>query len=155
LTIGNNNKRQLERGLNFVIDGNRTTKIGKCQLDTGATCNVIGLNNLCELMEQNNPAIQPTSVKIWGFGDGITVPLVKAKVECWRNNRHYDIIFQVVDCDHIPLLSWEKFEELNLIKVCPEVEEIKQIKTSDAPSESLIQKFQEVWNGLRAKLTLN
>jgi Reverse transcriptase (RNA-dependent DNA polymerase) len=148
LKIGDNSKRRLERGIRFIIDENKTTKVEKCQLDTGATCSIIGLNNFCELMGHNNPIMEPTKVKIWGFGDGVTVPLGKAKVKCWRDDRHYEIIFQIVECDHMPLLSWEKCEEMGLIKVCPEIEEVRLISEDKTEPELLIRKYQQVFEGL-------
>lgn len=87
---------------------------------------------------------------IWGFEDGITVPLGKAEIMVWRNNKKYKMTFQIVESNHMPLLSWESCEELGLITVCPETEEIKEIIEINQAGkpEALLKKYEKVFDGL-------
>ena len=62
--------------LHFNDDSGETKVSG--QLDTGATCNVISFNKLCEIKQTGKPAIQPTTAKLRLYDES----LVQVLGEC-------------------------------------------------------------------------
>lgn len=78
----------------------------KCQLDTGAMTNVIGIDCF-EMLTGSKRMLKPSGVKLSGFsGEEIKV-LGQIKLKCIVNQKTFELKFQVVDQSHIPLISAE------------------------------------------------
>ena len=75
-TVGHQHKRQF-----FVVfcflDENWETLV-QCQLDTGATCNVMFFEKLREIKQSGKPDMQPTTSKLRLYDGSI----VQARREC-------------------------------------------------------------------------
>lgn len=113
-----------------------------CQLDTGATCCIMGYRELCLITEDNNPKLDKSDSKLKCFGGQIIYPVGRKIFECIKNNHTYKVLFEVVDYNHKPLLSANACNKLNLIKVCNKVS-----KLSDEAME-IINNYQDVFEGL-------
>ena len=98
-----------------------------CQLDTGATCNVIGLDDLSAITHLGDPPMNNSSVKLKLFGGTTLKPVGE-----------YDFhvrVFQVIKHKCKPLLSADTCEMLQLILLNVSVpENVRQV------SETLPQK---------------
>lgn len=56
-----------------------------CMLDTGPTCNIVG--NLCGILNDNNPHINPSGVTLRGFDGSPSKPIGKFTLKCTRNSK--------------------------------------------------------------------
>ena len=54
----------------------------KCQLDTGATCNVMPYNTLCEIKHSDNPDLLPTNTKLKFYDGRVVEALGECDLEC-------------------------------------------------------------------------
>lgn len=128
--------------LEFII--NDEIKIAKCQLDTGATCNVIGYANLANIAGVSNPKLRRTATKIRGFGNNLITPLGQAYLTAIRNGRVFKLNFEVVQRTQPPLISNNSCQSMGLIKIC------KQINTigPERQAEKLIEKYADVFDGI-------
>lgn len=61
-----------------------TVITSKCQLDTGATCNIIGYQNLCALLECADPKLGPCPTLIKGVSEHIVKPLGRVTLDVLR-----------------------------------------------------------------------
>jgi RNase H-like domain found in reverse transcriptase/Reverse transcriptase (RNA-dependent DNA polymerase)/Integrase zinc binding domain/Integrase core domain len=136
-------KEHIESKLTFVIKGR--TKEVYCQLDTGATCNVIGYRNYCELVEMEEADLRPTTVTIRCFGGAIVKPLGEAVLMCSKDDVEHFLVFQVVSHAHQPLLSASTCRNLSLIKICNKIELTS--KNSEAACR-IIKKYDHLFHGI-------
>ena len=67
----------------------------ECQLDTGATCNVISFNYLSAVMEIGEPTLKETSVKLRLFGESTMKPLGECKLPVEHSGRRHILRFEV------------------------------------------------------------
>ena len=127
----------------------------QCQLDTGATCNVMGLRDLAVLNQTGNPPLRSSKVKLKLFDGSLMKPYGVATVKIHRNNTTKELDFQVVDTPNMPLLSAETCEKLGLIKLAiPYTVQVNSVATesvkSSAPltNEKIVTKYKDVFEGL-------
>ena len=92
-----------------------TTSVS-CQLDTGATCNVLCLDDLSAITQLGDLPIQKSSVKLRLFGGSTSKPIGKCDLQLKYHNTRQTLKFQVVQDKCRPLLSAETCEKLQLIK---------------------------------------
>lgn len=92
-----------------------TTSVS-CQLDTGATCNVLCLENLSAITQLGDPPIKKSSVKLRLFGGSTLKPIGECDLQVKYHNTRQTLKFQVVQEKCRPLLSAETCEKLQLIK---------------------------------------
>lgn len=149
-----NAKKGIFADIQLCIDEeNELFEMMKCQLDTGASCNVVGLDWLCDILNNNNPDMHPTSVNLKVFGGSIMEPIGEITLKVKHKNILYSLLFQIVDFDHGPLLSSKSCEIMHLIKVCNVVSGV-QINTE---AERIIKKYADVFEGpgeLQGKVSL-
>ena len=113
-----------------------------CQLDTGATCNVMTLTDLCVIKEHGNPRIKPTTAKSRVY-DGTIIPVVgEATLKCKANKQEQDITFKIISGQQKPLLSGDTCIRLGLLTI-NSVQTIV-VRTTD----SLLEEYQDVFQGL-------
>ena len=89
----------------------------ECQLDTGATYNVLTHRDLSIISQNGNPALQTSKVILRLFNGSVMKPLGEAKLKVLKEDKQYELKFQVVEGDSKPLLSAETCETLGLLKV--------------------------------------
>ena len=87
------------------------------QIDTGSTCNVIGFNDLCKVLQDGTPKLKESHAKLRFFDGFILKPIGKCQIHCnWKTNS-VDLEFQVVDVRRKALLSAEASQLLGLVTI--------------------------------------
>lgn len=114
----------------------------KAQLDTGATCNLIGYNNLKYI--DPNPHIRKTFTKLKTIeGTEIsTVGTTQLTVRSKKNEKK--LFFYVIKRDHCPLLSAGACQQLELIEICKAVTQ----NTTEQEAYDIINRYGDVFEGL-------
>ena len=112
-----------------------------CQLDTGATCNVMSMTDVCEILHTTNPPIQPEATQLRCYDNTVINTLGQCTLQCsYQSNTHL-LEFKVIDGDHKPLLSGTTCMDLGLITVHT------VCKMTDK-SNKLIEQYNDVFEGL-------
>ena len=118
-----------------------------CQLDTGATCNALCLDDLSAITQLGDPPIKNSSVKLKLFGGSTMKPIGVCDLHIKHNDTKHVLKFQVIQDKCKPLLSAETCEKLQLIQL-----NVHQLNDSVVPEplskEELMRKFHDVFNGL-------
>lgn len=128
--------------LDFMV--NDDVKRINCQLDTAATCNVIGYDNYCELVGRSNPNLCSSQTRIRTFGNHHVVPKGQAKLSVIRSGHVYSLTFEVVPQTHPPLLSCSSCKKLKLVTICKTLTCDDNIRIATA----LIDQFSDVFTGI-------
>ena len=117
----------------------------QCQLDTGATCNVMSFNTLCEIKQSGSPAMQPTSTKLKLYNGSFVPALGECDLNCIYNGESPKLNFKIIKGDQKPLLSGETCTSMGLITV----HIANSINTSSitAPSD-IFKEYKDVFEGL-------
>ncbi|CAB4003537.1 Hypothetical predicted protein [Paramuricea clavata] len=117
----------------------------QCQLDTGATCNVMSFNTLCEIKQSGSPAMQPTCIKIKLYNGSFVPSLGECELNCIYNGESHKLNFNIIKGDQKPLLSGETCTSMGLITV----HIANSINTSPitAPSD-IFMEYKDVFEGL-------
>jgi hypothetical protein len=137
----NENAKALETNLLFSTHSGPKTV--RCQMDTGATCNVVGYSNFCDIVGDSKPLLNDTQTTIKCFGGTLIQPMGQTVIDCIRDNRIYKLLFQVVRHSHPPLLSANACEKLRLIKICNVITTNSQQSAAD-----IIEKYADVFDGI-------
>ena len=88
-----------------------------CQIDTGSTCNVIGFNELCKVLQDGALKLKESHAKLRFYDVSILKPLGKCQIHCnWKMNS-VDPEFQVVDVRRKALLYAEASQLLGLVTI--------------------------------------
>ncbi|XP_015755742.1 PREDICTED: uncharacterized protein LOC107335261 [Acropora digitifera] len=105
-----------------------------CQLDTGATCNVISLRDLAVITQTGDPPLKSSKVKLRLFDGSLMKPRGVATLKTHRNGSTAQLNFQVVETKNKPLLSAETCERLGLLKVTiTEALEVNVVRQTASP----------------------
>lgn len=99
----------------LIFEVNNTRKNVKCELDTGATTNVIGVENLRNILDNENIRLKSTKVRLGAFGGKIITPLGRYVMNCVCQGKIYKLVFQVVKFHQPPLLSNNTCTHLKMI----------------------------------------
>ena len=67
-----------------------------CQLDTGATCNVISYRDVCVLLQTAEPPLENSTVRLKPFDGSIMKPLGQLEFLVEHRGEIYSLLFQVV-----------------------------------------------------------
>ena len=121
-----------------------------CQLDTGATCNVLCLENLSAITQLGDPPIKKSSVKLRLFGGSTLKPIGECDLQVKYHNTRQTLRFQVVQEKCRPLLSAETCEKLQLIKFNSSPTNTVHQVSDEKPlsEEDLFGKYHDVFTGL-------
>lgn len=134
--------------LKFMHSGRNT--IIKCQLDTGATCNVMSYTDLCTVQQSNNPRMQSTTTRL-KFYNNDTVSALGKCILCYHYNKsNYYIHFKIIPGTQNPLLSGSTCQALDLITV----NIISSIQDSEDPLIMQYEDFFKVWVVYQMIITL-
>jgi len=110
--------KQLFAVLEFTVATDRFKTTLECQLDTGATCNVLSHRDLSVINQDGNPALQTSKVRLRLFNGSVMKPLGEVTLKvCHKYKQQYTFKFQVVEGESKPLLSAETCETLGLLKI--------------------------------------
>ncbi|XP_072169477.1 uncharacterized protein [Diadema setosum] len=115
-----------------------------CQVDTGATCNVMSYRKLCKLEKGDKPCMHPSATRIKLY-DGNYIP-VKGETDliCSFEGSSYNINFKIVETSsEMPLLSGQSSIQMGMIRISGEVETVHLTQSRD-----LIAEYNDVFEGL-------
>lgn len=137
----------------FFITNKCQLSLVKCQLDTGASCNVIGIENYRDIMKIDDPKLIKTKSKLKCFGGFIIEPLGKVYIQCINEGEVQKLEFEVVSNPHIPLLGGQTCKNLGLIHICKEIlQEDQNIDNNESKqkkeSKKIIEQFEDVFTGI-------
>ena len=107
--------KQVLAKLTFCIQDKYKTSM-ECQLDTGASCNVISHRDLSILLQNGSPPLNHSSVKLRLFDGSIMRTLGELHLTAEHEGKCHTLKFQVVDCTNKPLLSAEASERMGPLK---------------------------------------
>ncbi|XP_062712611.1 uncharacterized protein K02A2.6-like [Aedes albopictus] len=141
-SLKQDDEQLLTASLTF-FSANKQPVPAKCILDTGATCNVIGINNAKRILNAKQLKMDKQQATMKVFGGGTLKSLGRVIIKCVHNENNYNTVFHVVDFEQQPLLSRNKCLQLKLIQLCLTI-------TSDHTSavQQVIEKYPAVFNGL-------
>ena len=127
----------------------------QCQLDTGATCNVMSLRDLAVITQTGDPPLKSSKVKLRLFDGSLMKPHGVATLKIHRNGSTTQLNFQIVDTKNKPLLSAETCEKLGLLKVTiNETSEVNTVVTEQdklqvpLKREAIQKEYKDVFEGL-------
>ena len=144
--------KQLFASLEFSDANARYKMKMECQLDTGATCNVLTHRDLSIISQNGNPTLQSSKVKLRLFNGSVMKLLGEVSLNvCKEDKQQHQLKFQVVEGDSKPLLSAEMCETLGLLKInhnstalVNTMEETKALLTK----EKILADFKDLFEGL-------
>ena len=121
-----------------------------CQLDTGARCNVLCLDDLSASTQLGDPPIQKSSVKLRLFGGSTLKPIGEYDLQVKYHDMRLLLKFQVVQDKCGPLLSAETCEKLQLIKFNSRLTNTVHQVCDEKPltEEDQFSKYHDVFTGL-------
>ena len=112
-----------------------------CQLDTGATCNVMSKTDVCKILHTTNPPLQPETSQLRCYDNSVINTLGQCTLQCGYKNDTYSLPFKVIDGDQKPLLSGTTCMNLGLITV-------HAICNVTDKCNKLIEQYNDVFEGL-------
>ena len=143
--------KQLLTNLNFCVTDceqiNHKVPV-TCQLDTGASCNVISYRDLAVIMQIGEPPLDKSQVKLKMFDGSTLKPLGETLLKVEHRGKQHPLRFQVVaENANKPLLSAEACEQLGLLKLDVEIHNIQSL-TNPLTEESILRRYKDVFEGL-------
>ena len=83
-------------------EGNTTVE---CQLDTGATCNVMSLKDIARILHDDKPSLQSETTQLKCYNNSLISTVGQCTLPCVYNHKTYHLTFKVIEGNHQPLLS--------------------------------------------------
>ena len=77
----------------------------QCQIDIGATCNVMSIDTLCEIKQTGAPQIRKSAAKLKLYDDSIIDVLGECDLRCHYKGVRHQLNFKIVDAKQPQLLS--------------------------------------------------
>uniref|UniRef100_A0ABM0MBB2 Uncharacterized protein K02A2.6-like n=1 Tax=Saccoglossus kowalevskii TaxID=10224 RepID=A0ABM0MBB2_SACKO len=119
-----------------------------CQLDTGATCNVMTYNDLCDIKQHGKPALEKTTARLKLYDDSIVNAIGECNLICKVKDKEYTLNFKVIAGKQKPLLSGDTCTNMGLITLNV-VNSISQEATPTCTSkDNVIKQYNDVFEGL-------
>lgn len=142
--------RQLLAKLNFCVKDCEQANLKvpvTCQLDTGASCNVISYRDLSVLMQVGEPPLDVSQVKLKMFDGSTLKPIGETLLKVEHKGKQHSLSFQVVaESRNKPLLSAESCEQLGLIKL--DTVHSMQCLADPITEDYITTKYKDVFEGL-------
>ena len=114
----------------FIVDQKYKEQL-VCQLDTGATCNVISHRCVVQVLQNGDPPLRKSNSHLRLFDGTLILPVEEVTLKVERKGNRRDLRFQVVNNTNKSLLSAETCEQLELLEVELDPEEsIHSVKNS-------------------------
>ena len=116
----------------------------KCQLDTGATCNVLSYRDLSIIKQEGNPPMESSRTKLKLFDGPLMKPLGEVNLRVIHGGQVQVFKFQVVGGTNKPLLSADTCQKLGAQA------EVLTLDAKQAPltPQSVLRDYQDVFKGL-------
>ena len=112
-----------------------------CQLDTGATCNVISKTDVCKILHTTNPSLQPEVSQLRCYDNSVINTLGQCTLQCSYESNTYPLQFKVIEGDQKPLLSGTTCMYLGLITV-------HTVHSVTDKYNKVIEQYNDVFEGL-------
>ena len=111
----------------------------KCQLDTGATCNVLSYRDLLIIKQDCHPHIKSSKTKLKLFDGSLMKPLGEVDLQVIHGRQPHVLKFQVVSGTNKPLLSAETYPKLGLLKLGSQTEVLTlDVKQAPLTAQSIL-----------------
>ena len=94
----------------------------KCQLDTGAACNVLSYRDQSIIKEEGNPLMESSKTKLKLFDGSLMKPLGEVNLRVIHGGQAQVFKFQVVGGTNKPLLSADTCQKVGLLKLGAQAE---------------------------------
>ena len=137
--------------LSFYCEHNKLETKLKCQLDTGATCNVISYRDLSIIKQDGDPQMESSKTKVKLFDGSMMKSLGEVSLQVIHGGQPQVLKFQVVSGTNKSLLSTETCQKLGLLKFGSQTE-VLTLDVKQAPlnltAQSILQDYQDVFKGL-------
>ncbi len=119
----------------------------RCQLDSGATCNVMSIKDKMRLSPRT--ALQPSLTRLKLYNSAWMNSMGLFSTQCVIRGKRHKLDFEIVKSGQRPLLSGSTCEDLGLIRftIPEELNSVEHIKLSMLTKESLISTYYDVFNG--------
>ena len=148
ITAINRSGKQLTSSITFIIEEEYQEQL-VCQLDSGATCNVISHRNLAQLLQNGDPPLCKSNAQLKIFDGTLIQPVGETTITAERRGKRVDLRFQVVESSNKPLLSAGTCKQLGLLKVDLDPEEsIHVLKSSYLTRDQILGDYKDVFEGL-------
>lgn len=121
-------------------------KTQQCQIDSGATCDVMSYKDKMKLAPDTS--LQPSNTRLKLYSGDLLSSMGIFKTECMINGQIHQLAFEVVKTDQKPLLSGSTSERLGLIKFMTPaaVHTIERAHSRALTKEQLIKRYGDVFN---------
>ncbi|BET02330.1 Reverse transcriptase (RNA-dependent DNA polymerase) [Nesidiocoris tenuis] len=144
-TVNGKAKRKWVAKLDFFCEDQ--VKSIECQLDSGATINVVDISVLRKAFGKR-AKVKPSDTTIRCFGGTTIKPIGETTIAVASKQASCDLIFQVVSNSskgsEIPLISAESCEKLGLVKL---TQDVKLVRVDDS-AEDIMRKYKHVFTGV-------
>ena len=123
-----------------------------CQLDTGASCNVISYRDLSILLQNGAPTLDQSSVELKMYDGSIMKPLRETRLTAEHGGNCHTLKFQVVDSLKKPLLSAESCELMGLLEFnLTPLQAVHNVEYAVKPpltKDAILTRYKDVFEGL-------
>ena len=146
--------KQVITELTFCVEDNDLVKHKTsmvCQLDTGASCNVISYRDLTVLLQNSSPTLNESSVKLKMYDGSIMRPLGETHLPAVHNGICHTLEFQVVNTSNKPLLSAESCQALGRLQFNlnpPQTVHAVESQPTPLSKEDILSSYKYVFDGL-------
>ena len=131
--------------LTFYCEHNKLETKFKCELDTGATCNVISYRDLSIIKQDGNPQMESSKTKLKLSDGSLMKSLGEVNLQVTHGEQPQVLKFQVVSGTNKPLLSAETCQKLGLLKFESQAEVLNlDVKQAPLTALSILQDYQDV-----------
>ena len=123
----------------------------RCQLDTGATCNVISHRDLTQLLQDGQPPLRRSKVKLKTFDGTFLRPLGETTLQAEHRGKRHTLLFQVLNGTNNPILSAETCETMGLVQFNIDLpQEVNTLQGVQTPitEENVLQEYKDLFKGL-------
>ena len=131
------------------VSNNRSKSL-VCQLDTGAICNVLNIEDCKAVTSESDTNLKESSVRLNFYDDSWMKPLGYAILYTRINGKNFKLDFQIVTTmvAQKPLLSANTCQRLNLLSInSDEVVHMSQEVTTGQSKEDILGRFLDVFQG--------
>lgn len=136
--------------INMQVEEN-PSKLVKCQMDTGSTCNLMGFKDYCKIVQDGKPSLNTSTAKLRLYDGSALTTVGEHEIKCRIGSNTEHLTFQIVQVDQKPLLSADTCKKLKLLTVNEEVYTVghsTQEHQQPLTSEQVLNEYQDVFNGL-------
>ncbi|GAA6083839.1 uncharacterized protein LOC115134386, partial [Tachysurus ichikawai] len=118
----------------------------RCQLDSGATCNVMSYKDKVKVAPHT--PLRPSSAKLRLYSGESLDSMGVFDTECVVKGEKYQLSFEIVESSQNPLLSGSTCEQLGLMQITipDDVLKIGYERSGPLTKELLIDKYSDVFN---------